>query len=176
MGSQFPDISLLTGVVSQEILSAMRVAAAKLEASGIRHALAGALAVGAHGYPRASKDVDFLVGDEAFKFHDDGVVTVNPDVPIRVGNVVVDPISAGADEPHLMEALQRAPVSHGIPILPVEALVYMKLKSPRRKDAADVVELVKAGVDTAKIANYLERVAPDLTGKFQILVTEAEME
>ncbi len=68
MGSEFPDLSLLTGVVAPEILNAMRAAAAKLESAGIRHALAGALAVGAHGYPRASKDVDFVVGDEAFTF------------------------------------------------------------------------------------------------------------
>ena len=176
MGSEFPDLSLLTGVVAPEILSAMRAAAAKFASSGIRHALAGALAVGAYGYPRASKDVDFVVGDEAFTVHDGGIVTVNPGVPIRVGQIVVDPISVGPDEPHLTEALQRAPVSGGIPILPVEALVYMKLKSPRRKDAADVVELVKAGVDTAKIGDYLARHAPGLTGKFKTLVSEAEAE
>jgi len=176
MGSEFPDLSLLTGVVASEILNAMRAAAAKLESSGIRYALAGALAVGAHGYPRASKDVDFVVGDEAFTFHDGGIVTINPEVPIRVGQVVVDPIFIGPDEPHLMEALQRAPVSAGIPILPVEALVYMKLKSPRRKDTADVVELVKAGVDAAKIADYLSRYAPGLSDKFKTLVSEAEAE
>jgi hypothetical protein len=154
----------------------MHLAAAKLESSGIRYALAGALAVGAHGYPRASKDVDFVVGDEAFTVHEGGIVTVNPEVPIRVGQVAVDPISAGPDEAHLTEALGRAPVSHGIPILPIEALVYMKLKSPRRKDAADVVELVKAGGDTARIADYLERFAPSLTGKFKTLVSEADAE
>jgi hypothetical protein len=54
MGSEFPDLSLLKGVVAPEILNAMRAAAAKFASSGIRHALAGALAVGAHGYPRAS--------------------------------------------------------------------------------------------------------------------------
>ena len=176
MGSEFPDLSLLTGVVAPEVLNAMRMAAAKLKSSGIRYALAGALAVGAHGYPRASKDVDFVVGDEAFTVHEGGIVTINPEVPIRVGQVAVDPVSVGPDEPHLMEALQRAPVSDGIPILPIEAIVYMKLKSPRRKDSADVVELVKAGVDTDKIADYLARYAPPLVSKFQTLVEEAEAE
>ncbi len=176
MGSEFPDLSLLTGVVAPEILNAMHAAAAVLQSSGIPFALAGALAVGAHGYPRASKDIDFVVGDKAFKFHEGGIVTVNPEVPVRVGEIVVDPISIGADEPHLMEALQRAPVSGGIPILPIEALVYMKLKSPRRKDAADVVELVKAGIDTTKVAGYLERHAPNLSVKFKTLISEAEQE
>lgn len=32
---------------------------------GIRHALVGGLAVGHHGHPRATKGVDFIVGDEA---------------------------------------------------------------------------------------------------------------
>ena len=176
MGPELPDLTLLNGVVSEQILKAMRIAAEKLQTSGIRYALAGALAVGAHGYPRASKDIDFVVGDEAFTFHDGGIVTINPEVPIRVGDIAVDPIAVGPNEPHLLEALQHAPVSAGIPILPVEALVYMKLKSPRRKDSADIVELVKAGVDTSRLSDYLARVAPDLTGKFQTLVTEAEAE
>jgi len=176
MGSEFPDLSLLAGVVAPEILNAMRAAAAKLESAGIRYALAGALAVGAHGYPRASKDVDFLVGDEAFTFHEGGIVTVNPDVPVRVGQVVVDPISVGPDEPHLIEAIARAPRSEGIPVLPIEALVYMKLKSPRRKDTADVVELIKAGTDTAKIEEYLAHHGANLAPKFKALVSEADSE
>jgi hypothetical protein len=176
VASNLPDLSLLDGVVATEILDAMKAAAEKLESAGIRYALAGALAVGAHGYARASKDVDFVVGDEAFTIHAGGIVTVNPEVPIRVGQVVVDPISIGPDEPHLRQALQRAPVSLGIRVLPIEALVYMKLRSPRRKDAADVVELVKAGIDTATVADYLAAHAPHLLDKFRGLVSEAERE
>ena len=176
MNSDRPDLSLLNGVVAVEILDAMRAASAKLESAGIRHALAGALAVGAHGYPRASKDVDFVVGEEAFTVHSGGIVTINPDVPIRVGQVVVDPISVGPDEPHLLQAIQQAPVSSGIPVLPIEGLVYMKLKSSRRKDAADIVELVKAGIDTEKVALYLASNAPSLVDKFKTLAFEAEAE
>ena len=33
----------------------------------IRHVLIGGLAVGVHGHPRATRDVGFLVGDEAFE-------------------------------------------------------------------------------------------------------------
>jgi len=52
-------------------------------------------------------------------------------------------------------------------------------ETPRREfgeDTADVVELVKAGVHTAKIADYLSRYAPDLSPKFRTLVSEAEAE
>jgi hypothetical protein len=174
--SDLPDLSLLNGVVATQILDAMRAAAAKLEAAGIRHALAGALAVGAYGYPRASKDVDFVVGDEAFTTHEGGIVTVNPEVPIRVGEIVVDPICIGPNEPHLVQALVQAPISSGIRILPIDGLVYMKLKSPRRKDAADIVELVKAGIDVAKVTAYLTEHAPNLVDKFTALVHEAEAE
>lgn len=58
-----PDPSLLQGVVAPEVLDAMRVAAAALRRAGVRHVVAGGLAVGAHGFPRATKAVDFLVGE-----------------------------------------------------------------------------------------------------------------
>jgi hypothetical protein len=176
MGAERPDLSLLEGVVSERVLAALRGAAEQLRASGVPYALAGALAVGAHGYPRASKDVDFVVGPEAFIVHGGGVVTIDPRVPIRVGDVPVDPISVGPDENHLLEAVKGAPVSRGIPVLPIEALVYMKLKSPRRKDAVDVVELVKAGAPTERIVEYLARNAPGLVGKMRQLSSEAEAE
>ena len=75
-----------------------------------------------------------------------------------------------------MQAVRQAPVSSGIPILPIEALIYMKLKSPRRKDAADIVELAKAGIDSEKVMNYLTRHAPNLADTFRTLVREAEAE
>ena len=56
-----PDLSQLRGVVAPEILAAAEVASRKLREAGIPHALAGGLAVGAHGYPRTTDDVDFLV-------------------------------------------------------------------------------------------------------------------
>lgn len=37
-----------------------------LTSLGVRHALVGGLAVGVHGHPRATKDIDFIVGAEAF--------------------------------------------------------------------------------------------------------------
>ncbi len=59
-----PDLSSVEGVVAPGVLDAMRRASEVLTRLGVRHALVGGLVVGAHGYPRATKDVDFLVGDE----------------------------------------------------------------------------------------------------------------
>lgn len=43
---------------------------AQLNHLGIRHALAGGLAVGAHGYIRATTQIVFLVGKEVFDHQD----------------------------------------------------------------------------------------------------------
>lgn len=166
-----PDISLLRGTVHPDILSAMRTASKALSEAGVRHVLVGGLAVGTYGHPRATKDVDFLVGDEAFEFHEGGIVTLK--VPIQVGNVPVDNLAVPATAAHLSAALEKADESEGIPIAPIEALVYMKLASPRTKDAADVVELVKVGVDTARIEEYLQTNAPELVAKWAKLLKAA---
>lgn len=171
-----PDVSLLDGVVSDRILNAMRAASAQLTKLGIRHALAGGLAVGAHGYPRATKDVDFLVGEEAFQHYSGGIVAVAPGVPIAVGDVAVDPLSISPEEDHLDDALEQATVSHGIPVLSVAALIYLKLKSPRQKDSTDILELLKAGVDADSVRDYLAVNSPDLLGKFEAIYEHAEEE
>src|SRR5437588_12226077 len=87
-----PDLSRLRGVVAPEILNAVEVASAMLREAGIPHALAGGLAVGAHGYPRTTDDVDFLVGDEAFEKHAGGLVTLKLPL-IAIGRVRVDFVS-----------------------------------------------------------------------------------
>src|SRR5438552_2373520 len=90
MASKVPDLSLLNSVVAPEILAAMRSASAQFGRAGVRHALVGGLAVGAWGYPRASKDVNFLVGDEAFECHEGGIVTMAAGVPIRASGIPID--------------------------------------------------------------------------------------
>jgi hypothetical protein len=169
-----PDVGLLEGVVAPSVLQAMRTASGRLRELGIRHALVGALGVGAHGYPRATKDVDFLVGDEAFEHHAGGLVSITAGVPVQVGDVPIDPLSLRPDEPHLVEALGQAVVSGGVPVAPLEALVYLKLKSPRRRDAADVVELLRVVPFPERIRAYLANHAPDLVEKFDALAAEAD--
>lgn len=71
-----PDPSLLLNVVSQTVLDAMNAASAALSRVGVRHVVVGGLAVGANGFPGATADVVFLVGDEAFEKHDSGLATL----------------------------------------------------------------------------------------------------
>lgn len=165
-----PDPSLLEGVVSPRVLDAMRAASSAMTALGVRHLVVGGLAVGANGYPRATADVDFLVGDEAFEHHAAGIVTMR--VPVQVNGVAVDCLSIAADESHLLEALAAAPGSFA----PAPVLIYLKLKSPRFKDRADIVELVKAGIAVDETRQYLARYAPHFVESFNEAVLTARAE
>ena len=170
-----PDASLLVDVVAAKVLEAWRAASDALVRAGVRHVVIGGLAVGANGYPRATKVVDFLVGDEAFEHHAGGIVTMKPGVPIQVGGVLVDLLSVQPDD----GALRDVPVTSvddEVPVAPVEALVHLKLKSPRMKDASDIIELLKAGIDRARCRAWLESNAPALLPRFEELIERAERE
>lgn len=144
--------------MSAKVLDAMRAAGAQLTRLGVRHWLVGGLAVGAHGHPRATRDVDFLVGDEAFEHHAGGLVTMKPGVPIQVAGVAVDHLSAQTGEGFLTDGLPAA--SEPLAVAPIEILIYLKLKSPRAKDRADVVELIKAGANVESCRRWLSAHAP----------------
>jgi hypothetical protein len=55
----------------------------------------------------------------------------------------------------------------------LEALIYLKLKSPRRRDEADVTELLRVN-DARPVRLYLEKYAPEMLPKFDVLASEAE--
>lgn len=165
-----PNLKLARGVVAPEIIRAAALASRELRKAGIPHALAGGLAVSAHGYPRTTDDVDFLVGDEAFEKREGGFVTLK--VPlIAIGNVRVDFVAIDetkGEERQLRPAVEEPPRSDGVPIVALPALVYMKLKAGRQKDIADLVELLKRGsVDLAAMDDYIEEYAPEQIRRWQ---------
>ncbi len=167
-----PDPTLLIDVVAPKVLEAMKLASEALTLASVRHVVVGGLAVGANGYPRATKDVDFLVGAEAFHHHANGVVTMRPEVPFQVNGVAVDLLSPEASEDFLEATLAAPPGS----MMEAAPLVYMKLKSPRRKDQVDVIEMIKGGIDTKRCREYLVAHAPALVGGFDESVAQAEAE
>jgi len=159
----FPDLALLRGVVAPEILEAAETASRKLREAEIPHALAGGLAVGAHGYPRTTDDVDFLVGDEAFEKHAGGLVTLKLPL-ISVGGVRIDFVSmddSQQERADARDAVDHPPLSQDLPVVPLPMLIYMKLKAGRQKDIADVVELLKRGrIEIQVVDQYLQEHAP----------------
>jgi hypothetical protein len=167
-----PDPGLLDDVVAQKVLDAWRVASQALVRAGVRHVVVGGLAVGANGYPRATKDVDFLVGDDAFVHHGGGIVTMNPALPIQVNGVPIDYLSPKTDEAHLADALAESPGS----FVDAPRLVYMKLKASRMRDRGDVVGLINAGMDVDACRAYLVANAAELVPDFDTLVAKAAAE
>jgi hypothetical protein len=168
-----PDLRLLNAVVSDRILEALRMSAAQLTRLGIRHWVVGGLAVGAHGYPESTADIVFLVGDEAFEHHEDGVVTMKPGAPIRANGIAIDYVSA-LIEPCLAAAFR--PTSAELEVAPLEILLFLKLRSPRARDWADVVELIKAGADTERARTFLSSNAAELVAKLDRAIATARAE
>jgi hypothetical protein len=169
-----PNLRQLLGVVSPEVVQAMIEASRQLNSLGIPHALAGGLAVSAWGRPRWTKDVDFVVDRSAFDISPSGIVSFKQGVPLQVRGIAVDPILPKEKEGHLLEALRNPVFVEDIPILPVEALVYMKLEAGRSKDIGDVVELIRSGADRSLIRAYLEMHASNLIQKFKKALKEAD--
>lgn len=158
------------------VRSAALTAHQELERLGIRHAFVGGLAVGAHGYVRATEDVHFLVGDDALEQHAGGIVTFRSGIPIDVGGVSVDYLTTAKLGAHVKAELDSPVVSDGLPVVTIEALVYMKLVAHRMRDRADVTELLKRGVEVGRVRAYLSAHAPDLLGRFDVLVEQAARE
>lgn len=167
------DLERVLHFVSAQVREAALQTAAQLDHLGIRFALAGGLAVGAHGYVRATDDVDFLVGEEAFE-KVGLLVTFKPGVPIEVGGIKIDYLSAASLGDHLEAALDQAHHSQGVTVVPLAPLIYMKLVARRRKDLLDIVELLKRTARAREIRRYLAKHAPDTLPLFDDLLRESE--
>ena len=159
-------------MVAPAVLDALRLASEALTLAHVRHVVVGGLAVGANGYPHATKDVVFLVGGEAFHHHSDGLVTMRPGIPFQVKGVAIDLLTRSADEDFLEATLTASPGT----MMEAAPLVYMKLKSPRRKDQVDVIEMIKGGIDTKRCKEYLVAHAPTFVDAFRECVAQAEIE
>jgi hypothetical protein len=128
--------------------------------AGIRHALVGAL--GANAYrnrPRTTEDIDFLVGDEAFERHAGGFVTMRVPV-VEFEGIDVDQVPLTEALRVLEDGLNRASVSEGVPIAPVDTIVVLKLLAGRTQDLADVEAIVDSGADRELLRSAVRTAAP----------------
>jgi hypothetical protein len=60
------------------------------------------------------------------------------------------------------EGLNRAPVSEGVPIAPVDTIVIMKLLAGRTQDLADVEAIIGSGADREFLKTAVQKTAPSL--------------
>lgn len=172
-----PSLERLSGSVPQAFINATRLASKKMTDMGVRHLLVGGMAVGAHGYPRPTKDIDFFVGEEAFEHHG-SIVTLRSGLPIAIGDIGVDPVSPDSKERRVLSKFFKKTSGKDVPIMPIEGLVYMKVKAGRYRDLGDVVELLKAGkIERDSIRAFLLKVGePSLSFTFENLIKKADEE
>ena len=140
---------------------AVREVSRMLAEAGIRHALVGAL--GANAYrtrPRTTEDIDFLVGEEAFEKHDPGFVTLRVPV-IEFDGIDIDQVPLTDALRVVEDGLDRATVSEGVPIAPVDTIVIMKLLAGRTQDLADVEAIVASGANRDDLRAAVVRAIPD---------------
>ena len=166
-----PNLSVGLSAVSTKVRRALLVSHEALCKAGVPHALVGGLAVGAYGYPRATKDVDWVVGDEAFSFHGK-LVTMREGLPFQYDGIAIDYLSPAA--PGEAAAMTASPKE--LAVVPVENLFCMKLKAGRARDIGDLVELLKRGVDAEAVRTHIKRSAPQLLAEFDKISRRAEEE
>lgn len=138
---------------------AAEAVSARLTDLGVPHALVGGIAVSAHGYFRATKDIDFLVTDDAFNFHGP-LVSMKEGLPFRVGDIAVDYVSLSAALESLGDLLV-VPEEGQLPIISIEALVLMKLVANRPRDRQDIRALWGQGAFMEQdVAEFLAEASP----------------
>ena len=159
--------SLADTVAAQVLVDAI-AASRRLAELGVPHALIGGLAVGLHAQPRATKDVDFLVGDEAFE-RTEPLLVFRQELRelVRVGVIDLMPLPAGHTE---LTAQLAIPSGGEIPVIGPEGLILLKLLANRPQDRADISALIDCGVNVGAVTAYLRRNAPDLVPPFAEIV------
>ena len=143
----------LERVVARKVLDDARRVSKTLTELGIPHALVGGLAVGLHGYPRATEDVDFLVGPEAFA-STTPLLTYREELAEVVRWGVVDLIAALPEDPVLANEVTQGGIGF-VPVVGIEVLMLMKLRASRTQDLADIEALVRRGADVEAVLEFL---------------------
>lgn len=112
---------------------------ARLRDLGVPHVLIGGLAVGLHGHPRATKDVDFMVGHEAFA-RTEPLLVYREELEHLVAIGHTDIMSVPPALPSLADELSS---DDEVPVISLPALVLMKLDAFRPRDREDVRTLLR---------------------------------
>ena len=165
----------LSGHVPQAYIDGAKAASDAFRKAGVRHVLVGGLAVGINGYPRGTKDIDFMVGDEAFEFHG-LIVEPKAGLPMKYSGITIDWVSLEPDERAGLEEFLVDALPGEVPVMEIEPLVAMKLLAGRQKDQADIVELIKAGADIGSIISFVEDRFPKKLAMLRILIARASKE
>jgi hypothetical protein len=152
----------LKDVVSPTLLRRAGEVSRLLRELEIPHALIGGLAVGVHGHPRATRDVDFLVGHEAFASTTPVLVYRDEIRDIAVVGET-DVMSVPKKYPGLVAELR---LEEDVPVISLRGLVLLKLDANRVRDREDVRALLARAHDQVRpVRDYLLEQAPELISR-----------
>lgn len=127
--------------------SAVQAAAAAYRRLGVRYALIGGVAAGAYGRPRTTKDVDFLVGDEAFDSIG-VVISFKAGIPQEACEIPIDNVPLHTEYRDLYERALDGAIDSDVPgvlIARPEMVAVTKLAGGRLQDVVAVVEMLRSG-------------------------------
>lgn len=155
-------IAVLQEVVSSAVLRRAADISQRLTELGVPHVLIGGLAVGIHGHPRSTKDVDFMVGEEAFE-RTKPFLIYREELKALVGVGETDIMSVPNKYPGLKRELR---LEDDIPVISLRGLVLMKLDAFRARDKEDVrVLLSRDSAQIRVVRDYLQEHAPELINR-----------
>lgn len=159
----------MTNVTLSDLTKAAALAVALSKVMDQPPVIAGALAMAAHGYRRETSDVDIVVpvviGDASGDALEEAALSVGLTVrakhgfgglDLRAEEVRIDVLTLDRDMPALIpEAVAEAVESkrktllfgHSVYVVSLGHLIAMKLMAERKKDIADVVELIKVSIE-----------------------------
>jgi len=161
-------IDTLRDVVAASIVDRAIAVSDQLQALGVPHVLIGGLAVGLHGHPRATKDVDFMVGNEAF-------AKVTPLLVYR--DELKDLVAIGFTDimsvPPGFPSLQGELSTQGhVPVISLPGLILMKLDAFRPRDREDVrTLLIVHPTRLREVRDHLAEHAPHLVSRLAEALT-----
>jgi hypothetical protein len=141
-----PNLSAALDVLAPRFREAVVAAADAYRRAGVRAALVGGLASSAYGQPRTTRDIDFLVGDEAFVSHG-VVVSLRAGIPQEACQVPIDTVPIPLQYRELYERALREAVESDVPgvlILRPEWVAITKLAGGRAHDIAAVAAMYRA--------------------------------
>ena len=154
------------GIDFKKVLETAQAVSAQFTRKGVPHVIVGGLAVTAYGYRRYTEDVDVLVPS----FRDDIVkhglrgearllsMTGLVGRSFTKNGVEVDILRPASLESKALDAAASAPIvdpDTNLPIVSIEALIFLKLLAGRAEDEGDIVRLVKLEVVPPNVRAFL---------------------
>ena len=93
---------------------------------------------------------------------------------VEFDGIDVDQVPVTPSLQVIEEGLDRAVVSDGVPIAPVDTIVIMKLLAGRTQDLADVEAIVASGADRELLLAAVQRAVPAFEETLQRLFANAD--